>query len=74
MADPLLVAVFSEPPENKKYPRKLANKTLDKESASIMATLRESGETPVRVVHDFQGGSMIVVTDRRTFEIKRGKN
>ncbi|MGH4017760.1 MAG: hypothetical protein ACREQV_08045 [Candidatus Binatia bacterium] len=72
---PTLAAVFASPPEHDRTQRRWAEKALSKEADALMAILGSSGETPLVVAQDTSviGGNVIVVTDRRTFQLKRGK-
>jgi hypothetical protein len=72
-SDPSLLAVFAAPPDNKKYLLSSAQKTLAKESDGIMAILKGTGETCLVVAHDINDNAILVVTDRRTFTIKRSR-
>jgi hypothetical protein len=72
--NPKLLTLFVPPPDNKKSLKKWAYKELAKESDGILAILRDSGEECQVLAHDTGTNSnMIVVTDRRTFQVKRGK-
>lgn len=72
-SDPLLLAVFAAPPDNKKYLLSSAQKTLAKESDGIMTILKGTGETCLAVAHDIYDNAILVATDRRTFTIKRSR-
>lgn len=72
--DSMLAAVFASPPEHNRSQRKWAEKALAKESQSIMTLLRGTGETCLAVAHDHgMDSNVIVVTNRRTFQMKRGR-
>lgn len=69
-----LESVFIAPPENKKWQVKSARKAMEKESASLASLLSGSGEKCLLVAHDMDMYShLVVVTDRRTFQFKRGR-
>ncbi len=72
-SDPSLLAVFAAPPDNKKYLLSSAQKTLAKESDGIMDILKVTGETCLVVAHDINYNAILVVTNRRTFTIKRSR-
>ncbi len=70
--DPRLVAVFAFPPDNPGYRKRDAEKALTRESSAIMAILDASGETALIAAHDAAHNRVLVVTDQRTFVVKRG--
>ena|SRR5579859_1861144 len=71
-ADPRLVAVFAFPPDEPSYRKRDAEKALTRESSAIMAILGTTGETALIAAHDAAHNRVLVVTDQRTFVVKRG--
>ena len=70
--DPRLVAVFAFPPDEPSYRKKDAEKALARESSAIVAILNATGETALIAAHDAASNRVLVVTDQRTFLVKRG--
>jgi hypothetical protein len=71
-ADASLQVLFVAPPERDKSRRKWADKELAKESGAIISELTRTGEVCLVLAHDARSG-MVVVTDQRTFILKRGR-
>jgi hypothetical protein len=70
---PALANAFIAPPENMRYLHKSAHKELNKEAAALSALLADTGEQCLVIALDTSMNSnLVVVTDRRTFQYKRG--
>lgn len=66
-----ITAVYQWPQPADGFPERKAAKGLEKEGAGAAAILAQSGESPVVAGYGREG--LVVVTDRRTIVVKRGK-
>lgn len=65
---------FQPPPQDGKSHRRSAERDFKKEADAISAILAASGEVPLIIAQDTAFNTrVVVVTDRRTFQIKAGK-
>ncbi len=66
-----ITAVYQWPQPGDGLPQRKAAKGLEKEGAGAATILAQSGESPVVAGYGREG--LVVVTDRRTIVVKRGK-
>lgn len=66
-----ITAVYQWPQLADGFPERKAAKGLEKEGAGAAAILAQSGESPVVAGYGREG--LVIVTDRRTIVVKRGK-
>jgi len=72
--DPRVAGVLTAPdPARDKAGYKAAAKAVSNESGAILANTSSAGDAPLAIAYDSFNNEVLVVTDRRSFTIKRGK-